>query len=498
MFADVSGSVWWCTSAPLPSPREERSRGRHASQATPRTTSVGEPPSEPPISALHHPLSPPKPPSTSTPPSPSTMSQSSDDERQLPPSVEAASQMVYRSSGLGVWGAVLRFGGMPLEKIALFSNSSQVSGKGQLGQAVKLTFAEGMLAPFRVVGPASFVAWFLQYSVMGFVFQSCDRTLSKVMGVPNVYYGDELFEPGNRTPAANVRPAPARPLLTRAALPAAKKSETAVPVGDQAKSIAKAVAAPLLAGVVESAVSNRAEVQRYYGIEQFAKIESKLGWCVSPSAALCATGTPVQTPAARATQERHLAQHGPRFRRELVAQLCHVDHLVRAHADPVQAVLPAGAEVAGTRRRPVASLSLSLRASDCGLRTVDAILVRAGVQHLRRQRRSDHAASAVGPSPRLRRAERRPENQLPRCCQGGSGEGRLGGVFHAGEVVCPRPHERPRPRSARQHSMSCPGCQLQQYWLPTPGARTALDKMLLKQAPSRGSTTRSFPLPSRR
>ena len=138
------------------------------------------------------------------------MSQSSDDERQLPPSVEAASQMVYRSSGLGVWGAVLRFGGMPLEKIALFSNSSQVSGKGQLGQAVKLTFAEGMLAPFRVVGPASFVAWFLQYSVMGFVFQSCDRTLSKVMGVPNVYYGDELFEPGNRPPRRK-RPPGSRP-----------------------------------------------------------------------------------------------------------------------------------------------------------------------------------------------------------------------------------------------------------------------------------------------
>eukprot|EP01045_Picozoa_sp_COSAG04_P022660 COSAG04_NODE_2594_length_3877_cov_3.378507_3_plen_205_part_00 len=201
---------------------------------------------------------------------------------------------------------------------------------------------------------------------------------------------------------------------------------------------------------------------------------------------------------ARATQERHLAQHGPSFRRELVAQLCHVDHLVRAHADPVQAVLPAGAEVAGTvaaQSRVSLSLFVLLTAA-CA--PVDAILVRAGVQHLRRQRRSDHAASTVGPSPRLRRAERRPENQLPRCCQGGSGEGRLGGVFHAGEVVCPRPHERPRPRSARQHSMSCPGCQLQQYWLPPPGARTALDKMLLKQAPSRGSTTRSFPLPSRR
>jgi len=104
---------------------------------------------------------------------------SSDDERQLPPSVEAASQMMYRSSGLGVWGAVLRFGGMPLEKIALFSNSSQVSGKGQLGQAVKLTFAEGMLAPFRVVGPASFVAWFLQY-----IWASCSRAAIGRCGPP--------------------------------------------------------------------------------------------------------------------------------------------------------------------------------------------------------------------------------------------------------------------------------------------------------------------------
>ncbi len=41
------------------------------------------------------------------------------DERKLPESVETAAQMMYRSGGLGVWGAVLRFGGMPLEKIAL-------------------------------------------------------------------------------------------------------------------------------------------------------------------------------------------------------------------------------------------------------------------------------------------------------------------------------------------------------------------------------------------
>jgi hypothetical protein len=41
------------------------------------------------------------------------------DERPLPGSVVQASQMIYRAGGLGIWGAVLRFGGMPLEKIAL-------------------------------------------------------------------------------------------------------------------------------------------------------------------------------------------------------------------------------------------------------------------------------------------------------------------------------------------------------------------------------------------
>ncbi len=76
------------------------------------------------------------------------------------------------------------------------SNSSQVSGSGQLQQAVKLTFKDGALAPFKVVGPASFVAWFLQYSVMGFVFQSCDNALSKAMGVDKVVYGDDIFTPG--------------------------------------------------------------------------------------------------------------------------------------------------------------------------------------------------------------------------------------------------------------------------------------------------------------
>ena len=76
-------------------------------------------------------------------------------------------------------------------------NSSQVSGKGQLAQSVRLTFKEGMLSPYRVVGPASLVAWFFQYSVMGFAFQFFDASLSKLLNTEPVYYGPELMTPAN-------------------------------------------------------------------------------------------------------------------------------------------------------------------------------------------------------------------------------------------------------------------------------------------------------------
>ena len=90
-------------------------------------------------------------------------------------------RICYRSTGLGVWGMMLRFGGMPLEKLALYMNSSQVSGNQmqQLRQAVRLTMAEGPLGPFRVVGRASMIAWFLQYSVMGFVFQARPHPIAR-------------------------------------------------------------------------------------------------------------------------------------------------------------------------------------------------------------------------------------------------------------------------------------------------------------------------------
>lgn len=88
-------------------------------------------------------------------------------EQQLPSSLQSSILVAYRSTGLGLYGALIRYIGMPLEKIALYMNSSQVSGNNQLRQAIHLTFQDGYLTPFRVVGGASVIAWFLQYSVMG-------------------------------------------------------------------------------------------------------------------------------------------------------------------------------------------------------------------------------------------------------------------------------------------------------------------------------------------
>eukprot|EP00574_Skeletonema_japonicum_P000536 CAMPEP_0201738960 /NCGR_PEP_ID=MMETSP0593-20130828/45521_1 /ASSEMBLY_ACC=CAM_ASM_000672 /TAXON_ID=267983 /ORGANISM="Skeletonema japonicum, Strain CCMP2506" /LENGTH=326 /DNA_ID=CAMNT_0048233191 /DNA_START=1337 /DNA_END=2317 /DNA_ORIENTATION=- len=154
---------------------------------------------------------------------------------------------------------------MPLEKIALFMNSSQVSGKHQFAQSIKLTFQKGVLSPYRVVGPASLVAWFMQYSVMGLAFQFFDHALSKALGVAPVYYGDELMEP----------PPP----------PSSSLSNQDHDATHQIKSITKTILAPILAGSLESTVANRAEVQRYYGPTKLATIESHLKW--NPAARFC-------------------------------------------------------------------------------------------------------------------------------------------------------------------------------------------------------------------
>lgn len=166
-------------------------------------------------------------------------------------------------------------------------NSSQVSGKGQFAQAVRLTFKEGMLAPYKVitagstnidrkmlsilirflnyiaahfffsdhqvVGPSSITAWFLQYSVMGFAFQFVDHALSNMLGVKPVYYGSQLME-----------------------APPSRQEVEQVSFQYRMKDSAKTLIAPILAASLESCVSNRAEVQRYYGKQTFAEIEAAL------------------------------------------------------------------------------------------------------------------------------------------------------------------------------------------------------------------------------
>eukprot|EP01050_Picozoa_sp_SAG11_P012212 SAG11_NODE_1345_length_5147_cov_3.840729_3_plen_117_part_00 len=54
------------------------------------------------------------------------------DERGIPKHIRETVEVVYRSAGLGIWGAALRYVGMPLEKIAIISNSSQVCRSGSL------------------------------------------------------------------------------------------------------------------------------------------------------------------------------------------------------------------------------------------------------------------------------------------------------------------------------------------------------------------------------
>jgi hypothetical protein len=161
-------------------------------------------------------------------------------------SVVPSALVVYRSVGIGLFGATMRYLGMPLEKIALFMNSSQVSLKrsgSPLRQALHLTFADGWFAPYRVVGPASITAWFLQYSVMGVAFQFFDQALSQLLQVRPMYYGRELMEPPPKTTEHCVRTS----------------------ASQQLREGSKVLVAPIMAACLESLVSNRAEVQRYFG-----------------------------------------------------------------------------------------------------------------------------------------------------------------------------------------------------------------------------------------
>ena len=188
------------------------------------------------------------------------------DDNTLPSDLKDSILVAYRSIGIGTFGVVMRYAGMPLEKIALYMNSSQVTGKHQFRQSIKLTFEKGMLAPYKVVGPASLVAWFMQYSVMGLAFQFFDHALSKALGVKPVIYGDELMKPPSSSLSNDNNKHDDDPTY-------------------RIKSITKTILAPILAGSLESIVANRAEVQRYYGPTKLAAIESHLKW--NPIARAC-------------------------------------------------------------------------------------------------------------------------------------------------------------------------------------------------------------------
>lgn len=186
-----------------------------------------------------------------------------DTSTSLPEPIESGLRMGYRSVGLGLFGATMRFIGMPLEKMALFMNSAQVSsGKGSLAQAVNLTFEKGIFTPYRVVSPTSGVAWFLQYSVMGMVFQSVDKALSHFMDVPLMPYGSELM----KDPRHDI-------ISSTASQQNMIESST---LSDSLKMGTKIILAPILSGTIESVVANRAEVQRYYGIHKLSQLESQL------------------------------------------------------------------------------------------------------------------------------------------------------------------------------------------------------------------------------
>lgn len=97
------------------------------------------------------------------------------------------------------------------------------------------------------------------------VFQICDRAISTAMGVPIMPYGAQLMEDPDMN-STDQR----------------KKQKSATTTMKQGIQI---ILAPAIAGTVESVVSNRAEVQRFYGISKFAQVEKSLKW--NPFSRLC-------------------------------------------------------------------------------------------------------------------------------------------------------------------------------------------------------------------
>eukprot|EP00298_Acanthocystis_sp_HF-20_P026562 c4343_g1_i1.p1 GENE.c4343_g1_i1~~c4343_g1_i1.p1 ORF type:complete len:349 (+),score=143.31 c4343_g1_i1:113-1159(+) len=176
---------------------------------------------------------------------------------QLPSNIERAVLVSYRSIGLGLWGCGLRSLGMPLEKIALEANSGRVDGaKNQFKQAVIQVWARGWKDPFRCITSRSLTAWFLQYGLLGFTFQTIDFGLSKMFGLRPQIFGVELLKKDNNNNDNNNEEK--------------KKGENLILL------VAKGMSAGVLAASIESFVANRAESQRHLGPQTLAKLSPPL------------------------------------------------------------------------------------------------------------------------------------------------------------------------------------------------------------------------------
>jgi hypothetical protein len=129
---------------------------------------------------------------------------------------------------------------------------------------------------------------------MSFVFQLADTAFSLGLGVDRVAYGVAVSSPA----AAQSSQGAQRAGATGEASPAAV---AAAGIGSGAMlKLAKDMAAALVAGAIESAVSNRAEAQRYFGLHRFRSLEaraplSRLGRWLGPAFAASVSRNSVMT-----------------------------------------------------------------------------------------------------------------------------------------------------------------------------------------------------------
>lgn len=94
------------------------------------------------------------------------------------------------------------------------------------------------------------------------VFQVCDRAISATLDIPVMPYGSQLMEDPSLDDNNNYN----------------NQSNPQSSTSNKFKQGLKIIIAPAIAGTIESVVSNRAEVQRFYGIQKFSQVESSLHW----------------------------------------------------------------------------------------------------------------------------------------------------------------------------------------------------------------------------